>query len=464
MKKHMQILISLLVSLFLLQGFLLAQTFPASKIIIDSSFDIQFGLTHQNPLPLAWIDVVRENTAFNKTSLAYKNPSGIGAEVSVWLEYENRPYKEKMEDPNLFFHTNLPIGHEGNPIIFENNFIQKGILFFPFFEGQIILGRQHLSFGPSRLSNLQLTKHIPYYDGFYFELPLGNWKITQLIATLENRKTKEDLPTVNLFGINQEFTDTLILLSMRRFAWSNSFLELAIGGQNLSTRPNNTFQIGDILPIFSIHNGDVGRNNCALFLDAHYTLNEAFQTYAILGFDDINANVIGVNDGGVPTIWASVLGVKGHLPLNTRMSLDYDLEGSYTHYLWGSFDDDAYLSRAIYRQNRDGGAIALPLTSPYGPARLATEWKLKLNLSQNMKAGFNGLLLFGDTSISMYDLDYEGPVKTIHYDFILARLNLNYEIAFMQGLSAYTNIGMDIENYGIKPRANLGLLWQIKNY
>jgi len=59
MKKHMQILISLLVSLFLLQGFLLAQTFPASKIIIDSSFDIQFGLTHQNPLPLAWIDVVR---------------------------------------------------------------------------------------------------------------------------------------------------------------------------------------------------------------------------------------------------------------------------------------------------------------------------------------------------------------------------------------------------------------------
>jgi hypothetical protein len=38
-----------------------------------------------------------------------------------------------------------------------------------------------------------------------------------------------------------------------------------------------------------------------------------------------------------------------------------------THYLWGSFDPNYYLSRAIYRIRLDGGTLAMPLTSPFGP-------------------------------------------------------------------------------------------------
>lgn len=442
-----------------------------ARFTFESNFIANFEARgNGSPLP-DLTDLLKMNKPFNETTLSLENEQGVGASITVKLVHEYWNFYDNIKDPDKLLLNNIPIGYEGNPVLFENNLIKRGVLYFPFFDGKVLLGRQDASFGPSNLSNLQLTRGLPYFDGIYYELPLGNWKISQLVASLENRQSyySEASPEPTIEGdfepeeAGYNYGDNIILLSSRRFAWSKNNVELAIGAHHVSTRYNNAFQFGDILPIFSIHNAHVGDNNFTLFFDGTYRLGN-HNIYAIIGLDDINGNIAGVADSGVPTIWAFVLGAKGSHAFNSQIRLNYDIEGSATHYLWGSFEERYYLSRAIYRLEADRHRIALPLTSPFGPARMALEFKGDLGLPKNISAGLSGLLLFGDESFTLFAPGYEDGVKKASYNFLRAKLDGSFSVELLKGLSLAAEAGLELRpETKAFTRFGLSAKWQLSN-
>jgi hypothetical protein len=415
-------------------------------ISIESVFTTQFDFLHE-AAPLGWIDVLANALPFNETTVSMRTETGLGVDTTLRLVYE-------YGQPS---HSNIPIGFEGNPIFVENNALYKGLLFFPFFDGEMRIGRQDVSFGPSPLSNLQISRSIPFLDSVYYELPLGPFNISQVIATLENRKGLDDI----YFNSDQSpygFESSVILLSSRRFSVDTELVSLGIGAQSIASRENNAFQIGDVLPIFSLHSADIGWHNLSLFLDGVLRAVEGHTQYCILGIDDINANTFGIVDGGVPTIAACILGASGSFDFDI-LSLKYELEGTATHYLWGSFYERYYLSRSIYRLKSDSGYITLPLTSPYGPARTSVELRTSLAMPLEMFLKLDGLLLYGDSSINLFSTVYEG--RTVEYSFMLARIEATIGKIMYDSASIYLGGGVDFVPAGVVPRIFIGGSWNI---
>jgi hypothetical protein len=353
---------------------------------------------------------------------------------------------------------NIPEPQSGNPVAVENNIIYKGILTLPFFGGNVTLGRQPISLGPARWSNLQISPQVPYLDSVYFRLPLGRLEITQVIATLENRQGVNDVTIPVQDGYNFKITD--ILLSSRRFVWAADTFDVAVGAQSLFSRPYNAYQLGDVLPIFSVHNGDVGVNNITLLADLNVRSIPDHRQYLILGLDDINANLFGGDDYGIPTIWAIVGGVSGtfRLPI---FDLDYTMETTATHYLWGSVEDTNALSRSIDRLYTDGGNILLPLSSPYGPARISLRWETTAKIPDLMDASLSGLLLWGDPTKDLAATSY--AAQPVNYQYMLTRIELGLARNFGAGLSLKIGGGGDILPDAFYPRFSLSGKWDVHN-
>ncbi len=423
-------------------------TDKAASIFFESNVSAQYVYSDQ-PNPLGAIDSIRNIEPFAEMATGIENGAGLGVLLDVRLIAEFRNAGE----------SNIPFGYAGNPLAAENNMVAAGLLYAPLLDGTVRIGRQKVDFGPSRLSGLQIDTHVPYLDGIYYSLPIGKLEISQVIATLENRRAIGDLDAAWFpAGEGYDFGISDILLSSRHFSWTEDHFKVGIGAQTLFSRPYNVFQFGDILPIFSVHNADVGANNFTLLFDFELAAIPDHRQYLVLGLDEVNANLFGINDSGIPTIWAIQAGVSGVFHVGPA-SLDYDAEVVATQYLWGSFQDDVALSRAIYRLRADGGNVLFPLSSPFGPARLSYELATTTHVPGLLDIGFSGLLLYGDPSINLTTTNY--VAQSVSYEFMLLRLGLTLSRDIGAGIRLTVGGGGDILPDGFSPRLMASGAWSL---
>jgi hypothetical protein len=173
------------------------------------------------------------------------------------------------------------------------------------------------------------------------------------------------------------------------------------------------FTIVDFLPVSIWHNADVAPNNMGLVLDFSWAALPGLAINFMAGYDDISANLFGVADDGIPTIDAYILSLD-YYHGSEGLELDGLVEFGYTHYLWGNFDgketmgfDMGLLARAIGRYQSDGGAILLPLTSPYGPGALWAELKLNVSPRDSVLAfGLDALVLSTNSAANLVTLAF----------------------------------------------------------
>lgn len=399
------------------------------------------------PTALGPIDAVSFSTPFWVLDMELKTEAGLHvAVVSEWVSEYDR-----------LDQFSIPWGDPGNRIASENNTFTTSFLAFPTFFGRMSLGRQHVSFGPSNLSNLLVAQDVPFLDSIVLEIPMGRWTAHQAIATLENRRAVGDLQ-VDFARAGYNYGITLIVLSSRRFVWAGDTIDLGIGTQVVLSRPYNAYQLGDVLPIYSPHNSDVGVTNTSLALDAKLTRWPAAEPYLIVGVDDINGNVLGISDTEIPTMWGVVAGVTGTLPLG-QGSLQYDTEFVGTHYLWGSYIDSWALSKSIYRLHTDGGNLILPLSSPYGPGRLSWTTRLMLDLTRTLSGELHLLLLAGDPSVDLVSTPYATGDFTP--EFLLFRTDARADYEPLPGLLISGSLGIDILPDQVLPRAKVAVSYTI---
>jgi hypothetical protein len=316
------------------------------------------------------------------------NATVLGVAVAVRREYNRPPI-----DSNFF--PSVP----GNPVAIENNNLTEGFLQSRLGPLELTFGRQKIHIGPSPVNSLLLSQRLPFMDALDLKGYFGPLTMTLVVSTLENREAS---PDVAPGSTEYDFASTVILCNTHYFEYSFGAVRVGIGGQYLAVRPQNAFQITDFFPVISWHQTNIVPNNLSLVADVSVSPLRGLTVYAQAGVDDINLSGAGVNDSGVPTIPAFLLGAAWQggardFPLSAWV------ETGYTHYLWGSFDDGAAMARAIYRMDIDGVRRWIPLTSPYGPGTiwaagsvsLATPWHADAGLrirylARNPRADLTG--------------------------------------------------------------------------
>jgi hypothetical protein len=275
--------------------------------------------------------------------------------------------REYFLDP--FSPTNLwesDPGH-GNPLALENQDIMRGFLWYDFHPLQVELGRDSLQMGSSK-SSLLPSPEVPFLDMLRIRLPLGRLTGDLVISTLENRPGKYDV-TVN--PGDPQFGPSIILTAIHRWEYAFDTVRVGIAAMCVYARDGNAFNLGDIFPVFSWHQADIGPNNTSFIADVTWVPLPGLTLSLQGGLDDVNLSGVGVQDAAAPTIPAIIFDADYLWDTGSGLSLDFGLELGYTHYLWGNFSlDTGYkdsLARAIDRYRLDGGTVILPLTSPYGP-------------------------------------------------------------------------------------------------
>jgi hypothetical protein len=403
------------------------------------------------PHPLGVIDQIRFTYPFADFTTGIEASNGLGVSVTGRMLAEYR----------LDSDFNIPFAQPGNPVAAENNIMLAGILYAPLWGGSISIGRQKVEFGKSRLSGLQIDTHVPFLDSVVYTLPIGKLEITQVIATLENHAGIGDINLPDFPNDGYYFGISDIIVSSRRFSWKEERFTVGIGAQALFSRPYNAFQLGDFLPVFSVHNANVGSNNFSLLFDFELDAIPGHTQYLTLGLDDVNAGAVGVNDSGIPTIWAIQGGLAGTFHFGS-LALDYRSEAVAAHYLWGSFhnDPDMVLSRAIYRLKTDGGVLLFPLTSPFGPGRLSFEAETTLRIPGWLDVGLAALLLYGDPAINLTSTEYEE--QDVNYEFMLLRLGVSLARDVGAGLALSASAGGDLLPGGFYPRFGVTGSWHFE--
>jgi hypothetical protein len=286
-----------------------------------------------------------------------------GFEIGIYATLE----REYFADP--FNPTNLPesMPDQGNPIALENQDIMRGFLWYDFHPLQVELGRDKLQMGPTK-SSLFPSANLPFLDMLRLRLPLGRLTGDLVISTLENRPSAHDVP-VN--PGDPPFGPSIILVAVHRWEYAFDTVRLGIGAMCVYARDGNAFNLGDIFPVFSWHQADIGPNNTSFVADASWVPIPRLTFSAQVGLDDVNLSGAGIDDSAAPTIPAVILNADYLLETAQGFGIDLGIEAGYTHYLWGNFALDATgsdsLARAIDRYRMDGGTVMLPLSSPYGP-------------------------------------------------------------------------------------------------
>jgi hypothetical protein len=340
----------------------------ASFLYTYRSQDVPFdpGL----PPELQTLDIQRlflEAPALAGFGFDYSRDSGF--EMGILARVQREYFEEPFNPTNLW--ESAP---PGNPVALENQFVYRGFLWYDFHPLQVELGRDKVQMGPVE-SSLLLSTRLPYLDVLRLRLPVGRLTGDLVISTLENRKSAYDVTATG--GLDDpNFGPTVILLAVHRWEYAFDTLRLGIAGRCVYARSGNSFSLGDVFPVFSWHQADLGSNNMCLDIDATWAPLPRLVLTGQLGLDDIDLNGTGFGaDSGVPTIPAAIVTADYRLPVAKGLGVDFSFEAGYTHYLWGNFSLDTpanvdALARAIDRYRLDGGIALLPLTSPYGPGAL----------------------------------------------------------------------------------------------
>lgn len=442
--KRFLVLAALLAALPAVSG---AQSLVSADAVLSPAATIG-GL----PAALDTVDLLTAQPPFLTTTFAYSSVQGLEASITGTWRAELQ-----LENPH-----NVPVGPKGNRVAIENNSVTEGYLGYAGESGWVRAGRQDLSLGPSRLSNLHVSQPVPFLDAVAYGLEMGRWSLTHAIATLYNRRGANDIGFA-FARDDYDFEISTILLSARRFAWHAPRATLGIGAQAVVSRDYNAFALGDVFPVFSIHNAKPGKNNLFISFDGELALSENVAAYALLGLDDINGATVGIADGPIPTIWALIGGVKADWPARrgrqlagTAITLDAEL--GYTHALWGSFEDSHPLSRSIYRLYADGSNRLMPLSSPYGPARLWTRATAAIPIGKTVVLAPDVLVLAGDPEVDLVSLPYAPVSATLRY--LLARLSLGGTWTPTPTLSASLRPEVDFRPGSVDLRLTIGGTWR----
>lgn len=356
--------------------------------VLDAGFATNYEryIRPDNPLPFA--DYLQDVDPLFTLQLAYQVDLGLALYVEA---IGIREYRFGMGPDNW------PPSEEGDPFALENNMVRQGYLYLRQGPIELTFGRQHVSIGPSPFTSIAVSPTIPFLDALDVIVNLGPLRMTLLLSTLENRKASGDvlsLPPDYTFG------KTVILYNTHYFEWDFRFLRAGIGSSVVITRPDNAFQISDFFPVFSWHNANIKPNNLSLFFDITAVPTRGLELYGQFGFDDINANLFGSNDSGIPTIGAGLFGAEWFGGWD-RFPLRAAAEIGYTHYLWGSYNESIPLARAIYRMDLDENNHWLPLTSPFGPGAAWIIAELGLETPWKLSSTFSFQLVSRNTSASL---------------------------------------------------------------
>jgi hypothetical protein len=260
--------------------------------------------------------------------------------------------------------TNLPIPVPSIPRApVDYHVIQQGYLWYNFDPLQVSLGREGLHWGPPGHSFI-VSDAIPFLDGFQVTLPMGDFTLRYAATSPETRKSGQ----VNF--------DTATYFVLHRLEWSHSGVTIAFTEQALLDRNGDTegggatakavYPLTDFFPVFLFHQGEIMPFNTSMTLDFDWQVSNEWRLWLQLASDEFDSSVFGIPDTPTPTINGYLAGlsfVSGPVTWNLGVGTN--------HYLWGNFDDNSFLARAIYRVLLDSGLQELYLTSPYGPG---TNW------------------------------------------------------------------------------------------
>ncbi|MFW5744511.1 MAG: hypothetical protein ACOC2D_14640 [Spirochaetota bacterium] len=270
--------------------------------------------------------------------------------------------------------TNVPRPVDGNPVPAENNLVRSGYLHLPSGGFGVTFGRQRFVLGPDAANTLSVSSAIPFLDALKLTWSLGPLTMTSLSSTLENREAVPEVTTGDQESDDgYGFGTNTILYNIHYFEFAWPRVRAGIGSQVVIARPMNYFYLGDFFPVFSWHNAGIRPNNMSLLADVTVAPARRVELFAQVGFDDISGEAFGFADAAIPTIDAYIAGVRTSAPW---FDASASVIGGYTHYLWGTFEDEEYLARAIYRIEADGPHPSMPLTSPHGPGALWMETKI----------------------------------------------------------------------------------------
>ncbi len=354
-------------------------------------------------------------------------------------------------DPGDLLDSNFLEFHEDRIIRADHYFIRQGYFYHFLGDLEVMLGRNKLHLGGGDYSTFMASDRLPHVDALTLRYRLGPIHMTSVSATLDNRRAsgERDLrddwnPENNNgnddwwrdpFGMHEEggihpepetegvfpedrlgWGSTIIYYGVHRFDYLRERLRLGIAAQQFVARENNAFHLGDIFPVFSWHNTDVGPHNMSLIMDMAWRPVPRVELFLQAGYNDINATeLIGIPDAAIPTIDAYLAGLSYRGDLGARR-LRATAEVGYTHFLWGNFYDyndekGNYFARGVYRF-RTHGIYMMPMTAPYGPGVIWTRWQGDLS-------GFplgEGDVSFGlDVEVlSRKDREYVNLVNTVY--------------------------------------------------
>jgi len=290
----------------------------------------------------------------------------------------------------------------------EDHDVKRGVIAFFQDDFDLWIGRDQNRYGPSK-SSLICDPSVPYLDSIRFEYYAGPFTLSYRLSTLDDRQAVSDVTPVQPYA----FTQNTILNVVHRFQYSSPRFEVAVTGEQFVVRPQNSFQVADVLPVISWHNADITPNNMSLILDASGTPLPGLRLAAQVGFDDIDGNALGIHDDDTPTIDAEIVS------MSIPRFLGLYLELGHTHYLWGSFDDDVAMARAIYRVPLMGGTQAIPMTSPYGPGSVWLRVDGARKFGDGFSVGGSVAAVGKKKGDDLFDTDYARSTKlaSAHYAF-----------------------------------------------
>lgn len=326
--------------------------------------------------------------------------------------------RKELDETDFFGYDNFwELGQEENPVAIENHDFVRGILGWTGNGFRFTFGRERVHFGPETFSSLLVSDRIPYLDSVRASIPFGPFRMDWYVATIPAFEIDSDLPDPDpaYYGYYRTENQTIIVDALHRFEWRGAKARAAVSGNVTYVRANNYFEASDFFPVLSWHENGVRPNNMRLVLDASWCFLPGWTVSGQAGFDDINAGMIGVGDSSVPTVDAYILAVRWDGGTAERR-MGAVLEGGYTHYLWGSFDENetsgdpssGTLARAVYRLRVNSEAQALPLTSPYGPGALWLRGSFDLpNLTPDMSLNLGVLVLSKNTEADLLNTPFE---------------------------------------------------------
>jgi hypothetical protein len=332
------------------------------------------------------------------------------------------------------------VGSGRDPIAIEKQAITRGVLYWRSPSLDLSIGRDKLDYGKELEGTFYPSARLPYLDAFRARGRLGPFGLDWMIATMDGIESFDDNDVdpneyykngtygtysgtgTEYYGFEYDDVPTTIVECLHRVSWNFGSARLGLAENCLLARRNNRFTVTDFLPLVSWHQTSVMPNNVTLLADFAWEPLEGLTLAAQGGFDDFNANSVGIGDSGVPTIGAALVGGRYEAE-RARGALDAYLEAGYTHYLWGNFSayrqgeltDVDPLARAIYRFRLNAGGALLPLTSPYGPGalwlRLEGGWRFG---GSGPRIGGELLLLGKNTEANLITTLYDKSASSGH--------------------------------------------------